>query len=175
MLFDTYKGLTHRAKPFSLEQRCYPINQSIHHTRHRAVDDDRAGDGEHFGTDTEDEALTFKLHCRGGHGVGETRDGHQRACARIFGNIIVHVKRRKQHADGDKRQRTEQAGILVFKAGVLRQQDHNFAQRAQQAPYQKGTRTIAKQRRFWGALFGDTLILLFGDLHDISLPADSMS
>ena len=39
------------------EQRGYPINDPIHHTCNRAIDDDRAGDCEHLGADAEDKAL----------------------------------------------------------------------------------------------------------------------
>ena len=36
---------------------CKPINKPIHHTGRRAVDDDRASNGEHLGPDAQDEAL----------------------------------------------------------------------------------------------------------------------
>ena len=57
MLFDTYKGLTHRVKPLSLKQCRYPINNPIHNACHRTEDDDGARDGENFGAESQDDAL----------------------------------------------------------------------------------------------------------------------
>ena len=57
------KGLTIPVKPLLLEQCGYPINNPINHTRHRTVDDNRAGDCEHFCADAQDEAFILYFHC----------------------------------------------------------------------------------------------------------------
>jgi len=44
---------------FTSKQRRHPMNNPINHTRHRAVDDDRPGDLEHVGADTENKALCW--------------------------------------------------------------------------------------------------------------------
>lgn len=51
--FEEYaKRLDLVVKPLSLEQGCYPINNPIHNTCYRAVEDDRSGDGKHLHTHT---------------------------------------------------------------------------------------------------------------------------
>jgi len=66
-----------------------PINRAIHHAGHHAVDDDGAGHGEQLDRCAGDQTLAFEFQRRGHHGVGEARDGHQRAGPGKAGDVIV--------------------------------------------------------------------------------------
>lgn len=83
------KRLDQSVKPFSLEQCCYPINNPIHYTCHRTVDNDGAGDLEHFRADAEDKPLAFEFDGGGGDRVGKAGDRHQRAGAGVLGDTVV--------------------------------------------------------------------------------------
>lgn len=165
MLFDTYKGLTHRAKPFSLKQSRYPINDSINHTGYRTVDDHRPSDGEHLGADTEDEPLRFKLLRGGGHGVGKSRDGDQRARARVFSDVVVDVQRREQHAECDERQRSAQACGFVVVSVPCGEIDDDLRECAQRAADRERPRAILEKRRFRRVPFGERLVFPIGHFH----------
>ena len=54
------------------------------------VNNDRAGDGEHFRTHTQDESFCFEFNGGGGNGVGKACNGYQGACSRMFGNTVEH-------------------------------------------------------------------------------------
>ena len=56
------QGLTDLVKPFTLEQSCNPIYNSIHHTRYCTVNDDGSCDFEHIGGDPEDESLCLEFY-----------------------------------------------------------------------------------------------------------------
>ena len=69
-----------------------PIDKSINHRCRNAVDDDRSCDCEHLRADTEDETFGFEFDGSGRNSIGEAGDGHQSACACVFGDIIIKAE-----------------------------------------------------------------------------------
>ena len=71
--------------------RSEPIQYSQHPAGKHPVQYDRPGNGEYFAPDSENLTLLFVFDGRGGHGVGESRDGHERAGTAPLGDGGVHV------------------------------------------------------------------------------------
>ena len=83
------KNRRHLGDDFLLEQCRYPINQAINYAGGNAVDNDWPGNCEHLGGGAKDKALCPEFHSRGGDGIGKAGNGHQGACPRYFGQVII--------------------------------------------------------------------------------------
>ena len=64
------------ARIFLLQDHQQPVDEPIHHAGADAVDDDGAGDGEHFCTHAEDKALCSILYCGRYHRICKTGYGN---------------------------------------------------------------------------------------------------
>ena len=69
--------------------RAKPVNDAVDDAGGRAVDDDRARDGKHFGGHAGDEALGLKLDRRRNDGVCKARDGYDRPRAGKLCDIVI--------------------------------------------------------------------------------------
>ena len=125
----------------------YPINHAIQNAGGDAVDDDRAGDGEHLCTDTKDEAFGFELDGRGGDGVGKAGDGHQRACAGVFGDVIVKTQTRQQGREGYQRHGGGCGGLLFVQVKPGIEVDKPLTKSADRSADQKGEDAVFQNGR----------------------------
>ena len=92
------KRLDREVKPLSLEQGCYPVNNTVNYAGGGAVDDNRAGDDEHFSSEAQNEALGFKLDGGRGDCVSKAGYRHQRSRACAGGYFIVKAETRQKRA-----------------------------------------------------------------------------
>ena len=102
-----------------LEQCCYPINQPIHYTCTYPIHNHRAGDGKHLCADTEDKALGFEFHSRGGDGVGKAGNGHQSTGSGILCDIVVKAQPRQQDRQADQSDTHAGGGISLVEPDIL--------------------------------------------------------
>ena len=88
-------------------------HQTVQYAGHRAVNDDRSGDGEHPDGGAGDEPFAFEFKGGRGHGVGKAGDGHQRAGAAEFGEPVVYADGRESRADENERYGDGRGGLVV--------------------------------------------------------------
>ena len=140
------KRLDRLVKPLSLEQGCYPVNNSIHNGSNRTINNYRSRNGEHLRADAQNEAFGFEFHCRGGNRVCKSGDGHQRTGAGVLCDVIVQAQTRQQRRKHHQSHGSGSGCILLFQLQRQKAIQNGLSQRANQPAHQKCIQAILPNR-----------------------------
>jgi len=145
----------------------YPQHRAVDYRGGRAVHYHRSCDDEHFCAYTCYKALGFELNRRRADGVRKARNRHERACACVLGDFVVHAEQCEQYSQKYQRDGGKRPRVLLLNAQKRNNLHYPLTKRAKCSAEHKRPRAVLQGFGF-GRVALHNFIILFSANHNIS-------